>query len=150
MCPFRSLLLKNLAGYTSTTKWVQTLKSFPFFAILSGFEPGDAPGVRTFYDFVDRLWQTERKSVTKIRMPSAPRHRRGKNNEKLPLARAGVVDRIVKRVLRQESQPLPPRPEDVLNTIFQQVFVEPSGQKGLLGGVKFGYLRRRYSSTHWG
>ena len=28
----------------------------PYYAILSGFEPGDLPGVGTFYDFFKRLW----------------------------------------------------------------------------------------------
>jgi hypothetical protein len=133
VCLFRSLLLIRLAGYTGITKWVQTLKSFPFFAILSGFEPGDVPGVGTFYDFINRLWKTERKSATKIRKPFSPRRRRGKKNEKLPLSRPNIVDRMVKRILRHEGQPLPMQPEDVLNAIFQQVFVEPSGKKGLLG-----------------
>ncbi len=55
---------------------------------------------------------------------------------KLPLARPGIVDRLVKRILRQESKALPARPEDVLTAIFQQVFVQPSGQKGLLGNVE--------------
>jgi hypothetical protein len=114
VCLFRSILLIRLAGYTGITKWAQALKSFPFFAILSG-------------------WQTERRSATKIRNPLPPRHRKGKKNEKLPLARPSIVDRMVKRILRQESQPLPARPEDVLNAIFQQVFVKPSGQKGLSG-----------------
>lgn len=27
-----------------------------FFAVLSGFQPWDIPGVGTFYDFIDRLW----------------------------------------------------------------------------------------------
>ena len=136
VCLFRSLLLKNLAGYTGITKWVQALESFPFFAILSGFVADDVPGVGTFYDFIDRLWRAEKRSATKIRKPFARRRRKGKKNEKLPLARPGIVDRLVKRILRQERKPLPARPEDVLNAIFQQVFVEPSGQKGLLGNVE--------------
>lgn len=133
---FRSLLLMHLAGYTSITQWVRALKSFPFFAILSGFAPEDTPGVGSFYDFVSRLWRAKKKSGKKLRRPPAPRRRKGKKNEKLPLVRPGIVDRLVKRVLRLADRPLAARPEDVLNAIFQQVFVEPSAQKGLLGDVK--------------
>jgi hypothetical protein len=81
VCLFRSLLLKNLAGYTGITRWVQALESFPFFAILSGFVPDDVPGVGTFYDFIGRLWQAEKRSATKIRKPLARRRRKGKKNE---------------------------------------------------------------------
>ena len=28
----------------------------PFFAILSGFHPPYVPGIDTFYDFIDKLW----------------------------------------------------------------------------------------------
>jgi len=108
-------------------------KILPFFPILNGFKPGDVPGVGTFYDFINRLWKAEKKSATKIRKPLAPRRRRGKKNEKLPLARPGIVDRMVKRILQWDKHPLPARPEDVLNAIFQQVFVKPSAQKGMLG-----------------
>jgi len=32
------------------------MKRIPYYAILSGFVPGDIPGVGTFYDFFKRLW----------------------------------------------------------------------------------------------
>ena len=123
-------------GYRSIDKWVAALKSFPLFAILSGFAPDDTPGVGTFYDFINRLWQTDNKATAKIRKPGRRRRRKGKMNEKTPLARPGIVGRLVNRILRQKGQPLPARPEDILNNIFQQVFVEASGQKGLLGDTK--------------
>ena len=31
----------------------------PLYAILSGFEPGNTPGVGTFYDFINRLWNSD-------------------------------------------------------------------------------------------
>ena len=31
----------------------------PFYAILSGFEVNNTPGIGTFYDFFDRLWDSE-------------------------------------------------------------------------------------------
>ena len=41
----RSFLLMIKTGESSITKWCSTLKSFPLYAILSGFEVGDTPGV---------------------------------------------------------------------------------------------------------
>ncbi|MFR7848723.1 MAG: hypothetical protein ACLU8S_15005 [Coprococcus phoceensis] len=35
------------------------LKINPLYAILSGFQFGDTPGVGTFYDFLDRLWDSD-------------------------------------------------------------------------------------------
>ena len=52
----RSLLLMIMMNVVSITHWVETLHTSPFFAILSGFQPWDIPGVGTFYDFIDRLW----------------------------------------------------------------------------------------------
>lgn len=49
----------------SVTGWVDIMQRVPLYAILSGFEPGDVPGVGTFYDFFGRLWAAERKHVTR-------------------------------------------------------------------------------------
>ena len=38
------------------TEWINEMQRIPYYAILSGFEPGDFPGVGTFYDFFKRLW----------------------------------------------------------------------------------------------
>jgi hypothetical protein len=38
------------------TEWINEMKRVPYYAILSGFEPGDLPSVGTFYDFFKRLW----------------------------------------------------------------------------------------------
>ena len=55
-CMLRSLLLMIVMNVVSITHWVETLHTSQFFAILSGFQPWDVPGVGTFYDFIDRLW----------------------------------------------------------------------------------------------
>ena len=55
-CMLRSLLLMIITKCVSIPCWVTTLHASPFFAILSGFDPNDLPGVGTFYDFINRLW----------------------------------------------------------------------------------------------
>src|SRR5699024_4238318 len=61
----RSYLLLVLTNPTmSVTKWVDELKRVPLYAILSGFEPGNIPGIGTFYDFFARLCGRDKKYRT--------------------------------------------------------------------------------------
>ena len=57
-CMQRSYLLSIDFKVTSLTEWAAQLKINPLFAILSGFEVGDTPGAGTFYDFMNRLWDS--------------------------------------------------------------------------------------------
>ena len=43
---------------------VAQLKINPLYAILSGFEVGNTPGIGTFYDFFNRLWDSEDKNLS--------------------------------------------------------------------------------------
>ena len=54
-CMLRSLLLMIITKCVSIPCWVTTLHTSPFYAILSGFDPDDLPGVGSFYDFITRL-----------------------------------------------------------------------------------------------
>lgn len=54
-CILRSVLLPIALGYKSYTKWVEQMKTVPAYAILSGFQFGDPPGVDIFSDFFTRL-----------------------------------------------------------------------------------------------
>ena len=51
-CMLRSYLLSIKFKVTSVTDWAAMLKECPLYAILSGFDPHDTPGVGTFYDFL--------------------------------------------------------------------------------------------------
>ena len=55
VCLFRALILMVIKKEPSITNWVDRLKNNKVYAILSGFDPDDVPGVGTFYDFIDRL-----------------------------------------------------------------------------------------------
>lgn len=86
----------NITGETAITRWVKTLKADPLCAILCGFRPwgrpdlpdpedqeglyGEAPGVGTFYEFIDRLTQADflirqRKREKQLRNPRKFRRR---------------------------------------------------------------------------
>jgi len=55
ICMLRSCLAMMLCGQTSFDDWVQLMRDDPFYALISGFDPDNVPGVGTFYDFQDRL-----------------------------------------------------------------------------------------------
>ena len=58
-CMQRSYLLSIDFKVDSLTDWSAQLKMNPLYAILSGFEFGDTPSVGTFYDFLNRLWDSD-------------------------------------------------------------------------------------------
>ena len=58
-CMQRSYLLSVDFKVDSITDWAAQLKINPLYAILSGFEFGDTPGTGTFYDFFNRLWNSD-------------------------------------------------------------------------------------------
>src|SRR5690625_4145750 len=98
----RSLLLMHNQNITSVDKWVFTLKSNPLLAILSGFTPGNVPGVGTFYDFFNRLWlaPTPHFSKNKKRKLKKPRTK-GKKNQKLAPKNPNIVQKLVNRALKR-------------------------------------------------
>ena len=58
-CMQRSYLLSIDFKVTSLTEWAAQLKMNPLYAILSGFSADNTPGVGTFYDFLNRLWDSD-------------------------------------------------------------------------------------------
>ncbi|MFW6135095.1 MAG: hypothetical protein ACOC5R_05915 [Elusimicrobiota bacterium] len=141
VCLFRTYWLMIQYGYSgSIVSWVKKLKSEPFWAILSGFHPGDIPGISTFYDFEDRLCDFDKgqrgERTNKMhKTKSKPTDKLKKNQKKQP-KHPRIVERMVKRILRDEDIPQPERPDDILNLIFKESFVMPSAHKGLLGDTQ--------------
>jgi len=57
---------------TSVTDWAAQFKVNPLYAITSGFEFGDTSGVGTFYDFFDRLWNSDEDNLSPHLHPLKP------------------------------------------------------------------------------
>lgn len=68
------------------TKWVDRMYSIPLYAILSGFEPGDIPGVGTFYDFLSRFWSADENNIKPRKKPKKRKPKKGKKGEKSPIS----------------------------------------------------------------
>lgn len=81
-CMQRYYLLSIDFKVTSIIVLSVQLKINPLYAILSGFEAGDTPGIETFYDFFDRLWDSEHDNLSPHIHPVKARIK--KPNPKVP------------------------------------------------------------------
>lgn len=121
----RSFLCMVLCGYTSLTKWVTLMRSHHFYAIISGFQPFDVPGVGTFYDFINLL------------MHRKPKEGRGLSRRKKKPAEhspkhQGIIRRLADRLLSGKKLPLTFASASIIKEIFQTVFVAHSQELGLI------------------
>ena len=146
----RSLVLMAFKGVTSISDWVNTLRSEPFFAILSGFIPAclgssrivglaadPIPGVGTFYDFMDRLIRKDRAlHKSNLRRFCRKPKSKQKKHQKMNSPSTTLTERLVNRVIKYSSVKLPDSIEASLNLILKELFVRPSLERGLLGNPK--------------
>ena len=94
-CMMRSLLLMMENKCPSIPLWVLTLHTSPFYAILSGFDPKDVPGIGTFYDFLDRLWNLDSDNFSPHLKPPATKR------VKKPKVKGQKADPIEKESVEQ-------------------------------------------------
>ncbi len=83
---------------------------------------------------MDRLVDAD-KSFYKSKLKNVQRkpRKKQKKNQKMKTSKAGVVDRIIKRVLKYEDSKLPTKVESTLNQILKNLFVIPSLNLVILG-----------------
>ncbi|MEW6621778.1 MAG: hypothetical protein AB1420_01360 [Bacillota bacterium] len=91
------LLTKPEIGITT---WVDELYRVPLYAILNGFEPGNVPGVGTFYDFLARLWAASEKNFKPREQRRKRKPKKGKKGEKAPTTTSGRIKRLVNWMMR--------------------------------------------------
>jgi hypothetical protein len=93
---------------TSFDVWVPMMHDESFYAIISGFDPDDIPGVGTFYDFQDRLLKRLRQHRTVKRRPFRRRHQQDKadrhkdKNDLRP--HRDIVNRLANRLLARSPK----------------------------------------------
>ena len=131
----RSFLLFLLTNpEIGITAWVDELYRVPLYAILSGFEPGDVPGVGTFYDFFARLWAASEKSFKPRKQRRKRKPKKGKKGEKAPTTTPGRIKRLVNWMMnhmdKQKNLTM-----DRLFQFFQSQFLAVSARLGLLGDM---------------
>ena len=117
------------------TAWVDEMYRVPLYAILSGFVPGDVPGVGTFYDFFQRLWAASENSMKPKKQKKRKRKpKKGKKGEKAPTATPGRVKRLVKWMMDHDTRKTD-LPSDRLFHFFQSQFLAISAKLGLFGDM---------------
>ena len=109
VCMFRSCLAMVMCGQTSFDVWVQLMRDDPFYALISGFDPEDVPGVGTFYDFQDRLLQRARQPRTSKQRPHYQREQQDKTSDQRDKnnlrPHQNIINRLADRVLARPHQP---------------------------------------------
>ena len=132
-CMQRSYLLSIDFKVTSLTDWAAQLKINPLYAILSGFEVGDTPGVGTFYDFLNRLWDSDSDNLN-------PHVRPVKSKEvKKPKQKGAKAESVEKttveqlfKTLEQKSFSIDEHPYGSLFRLYQKEFLEQSVKRELI------------------
>ena len=118
------------------TEWINEMKRIPYYAILSGFDPTDIPGVGTFYDFFQRLWAVSGNNLKPKKQTRGKRKlKKGKKKgEKAPTTTPGKVKRLVEWVIRHANKKSD-LPMDRLFHFFQTQILAFSAKLGLLGNM---------------
>ena len=128
----RSYLLSIDFKVTSLTDWAAQLKINPLYAILSGFEFGNTPGVGTFYDFMDRLWDSDDDHLSPHIHPPKTKVKKPKTKS----TKADSVEKIkVEQLLPQLEDSvfnINEEPYGSLFSLYQQEFLNKSVSKGLI------------------
>lgn len=131
-CMHRSYLLSLDFKVTSITDWAAQLKINPLYAILSGFELGDTPGVGTFYDFFNRLWDSDDNNLSSNLHPlKVPVKKPKKKGEKATPVAKTTVEQLLKE-LEETSFSIDEQPYGSLFNIYKNEFLNISVKKGLI------------------
>ena len=132
-CMHRSYLLSIDFKVDSITDWVAQLKINPLYALLSGFEFGDTPGVGTFYDFFKRLWDSDSDNLSPHEHP--PKKKKVKK-PKSKGAKADSIEKVTVAQLLPELEntqfSLEEQPYSSLFKIYKKEFLDISVSKDLV------------------
>ena len=132
-CMQRSYMLSIDFKVDSITDWAAQLKINPLYAILSGFTFGDTPGIGTFYDFFNRLWDSDEDHLSshvhplkkkKVRKPKT-KGAKAESIEKVTVAE--LLPQLENTTFRLEEQPYAS-----LFKIYKQEFLDTSVSKNLI------------------
>lgn len=131
-CMQRSYLLSIDFKVTSITDWVAQLKINPLYAIVSGFEFGNTPGIGTFYDFFDRLWDSPDDSLHPHIRPMKAKVKKPKQKGlKAEPVEKTTVEKLLP-LLEDTTFKLNEQPYCSLFSLYKKEFLDVSIDKGLI------------------
>ena len=130
-CLLRSYLLSIVLGVTSITQWCRLLKITPLYAILSGFSVDGTPGVGTFYDFFNRLWQSGKDNYINQIKHKKPKPEKGKKRgDKTPCdtdSAAAKLLPLMQRIHLPDNNPF-----YLIFRLYKAQFLDESVRRGLV------------------
>ena len=131
-CMHRSYLLSIDFKVDSITEWFSQLKINPLYAILSGFEVGDTPGIGTFYDFFSRLWDSDDNNLSSHlhKLKATVKKPDKKGSKAKPIDKVTVEDLF--KQLEGTTFLIGDQPYGSLFELFKKEFLENSVRKGLI------------------
>lgn len=141
----RSLLFMTVLKNRGITKWVAMTRKISFYAVMAGFDPGDVPGVGTYYDFMARIVDGPYHKLMpgEVRKSTfnAGEHRRNLKEEK----HAGKDElnphqsqskKLVDQLLAQSNEPRPDGFGKTLDGLLMCLGVEPGIESGLIKNLQ--------------
>lgn len=131
-CMLRSYLLFLKLKFTSITAWVSELKTNPLYAILSGFTPGDVPGVGTFYDFLGRIWNSDSNNLSpKERYKKKKTPKGKKHGDKTPNITHSAAYRFIEFFKKHPLAGPKGSPLGLIFRLYKEQFLDHSVAQGL-------------------
>ena len=131
-CMLRSYLLSLELGVHSITAWVDQMSTVPLYAVLSGFDPDDIPGIGTFYDFFRKIWNIDNANMNPhIKPKNKSVTKPEKKGAKAPPNTRKTVRELIEE-LRVQSFSSIDEPYGCLFEIFSTVFLGGSVERGLV------------------
>lgn len=113
--------------------WALALKRTPIYTVISGFEPGNTPGIGTFYDFIDQLWLLDSDNLSDNIQPKHIKPKKPKKGEKADTLSKETVESLVAPFLDMPGPPCSDKfPYQRLFQVFKAIFVDRSREGGLL------------------
>lgn len=131
-CMLRSYLLSIELGIHSITAWVDQLATVPLYAVLSGFNTYDIPGIGTFYDFFHKLWNLDDANLNAHTKPKKrPVSKPKKKGDKAPSTSRKTVKEVIDE-LKIQTFNADDEAYGCLFNIFNDVFLAGSVDRDLV------------------
>lgn len=129
----RSWVLMEACQITSVDQWVATMRAIPYYAILSGFDPNQVPGVGTFFDFEARLTgQSPQAHVRTPRTKKQDTQGQSKDKNADTPKHQGIVHKLADHIHQHPQHLGLTHLEKRINAILRACAVHPSIGRGLI------------------
>lgn len=133
---FISCLLMISLKVTGFTDWEARMKKHPIYARICGFAPDKVPSVGTFYNFVKRLWASDKPNLRDHVRPKKDRPKKpGGKNEKADPPTKETVEADIRKWRRYAD--CASEPYRRFFRLFR-IFLEGSASRGLISKEHLG------------